>query len=68
MRQTKDVRMNSDFNTSASVLPSRAGDGDTLIPADFHRGDLGFGIALAAGNDRAGMAHAAARAARCGRR
>src|SRR6202162_3735477 len=29
----KTVGMNQDFNNSASVWPSRAGDGETLIPA-----------------------------------
>jgi hypothetical protein len=29
----KTVEMNQDFNSSASVWPSRAGDGETLIPA-----------------------------------
>jgi hypothetical protein len=27
--------MNQDFNTSTRVFPIRAGEGDTLIPADF---------------------------------
>src|SRR5262249_30276551 len=31
--QTKDETMNSHFHISASVLPSRAGDGATLMPA-----------------------------------
>src|ERR1041384_7246142 len=30
----KGLELNQDFNTSTSVLPMRAGDGDTLMPAD----------------------------------
>src|SRR5271165_7302588 len=30
----KTKELNHDFNTSASVLPRRAGEGETLIPAD----------------------------------
>src|ERR1700731_2522175 len=30
----KTQEMNQDFNTSARVFPSRAGDGETLMPAD----------------------------------
>src|SRR3984885_7853433 len=30
----KTEELNQDFNTSASVLPRRAGEGETLIPAD----------------------------------
>src|SRR5215471_15885039 len=33
-KSTKDLELNQDFNTSTSVLPIRAGEGDTLIPAD----------------------------------
>ena len=47
-------------STSARVFPSRAGDGDTLMPADSIAAIFEFGVALAAGDDRAGMAHAAA--------
>ena len=47
-------------STSASVFPSRAGEGDTLMPADSMASIFEFGTAFAAGDDRAGMAHAAA--------
>src|SRR6202035_5285636 len=30
----KTIEMNQDFNSSARVWPSRAGDGETLMPAD----------------------------------
>src|ERR1700726_1401632 len=30
----KTIKMNQDFNISASVWPTQAGDGETLIPAD----------------------------------
>src|SRR6202044_4097240 len=30
----KNQRLNYDFNFSTSVCPSRAGDGETVIPAD----------------------------------
>src|SRR5580693_5833728 len=30
----KTIRMNQDFNNSARVWPRRAGDGETLMPAD----------------------------------
>src|SRR5476651_1088664 len=33
-KSTKDLRLNQDFNTSTRVFPIRAGEGDTLIPAD----------------------------------
>src|SRR5450759_5210867 len=33
-KSTKDLRLNQDFSTSTRVFPIRAGDGDTLIPAD----------------------------------
>ncbi len=46
------------FSVSTNVLPSRAGDGETTIPAEFHRGDLALGVAFAAGDDRPGVTHA----------
>src|SRR6202795_1016602 len=33
-KSTKGLGLNHDFNTATSVFPIRAGDGDTLIPAD----------------------------------
>src|SRR3954470_10542678 len=33
-RAEKNQELNYDFNFSTSVFPSRAGDGDTVIPAD----------------------------------
>ena len=47
-------------STSASVFPSRAGDGDTVMPANSIAAIFELGVALAAGDDRAGVAHAAA--------
>ena len=52
----------------ASVAPISAGVGATAMPAASQRGDLLGRGALAAGDDRAGVAHALARAARSGRR
>ena len=48
-------------SNSTSVVPSAAGLGETRMPAELHRLDLGLRAAFAAGDDRAGMAHAAAR-------
>src|ERR1700751_1092379 len=33
-RAEKNEKLNYDFNFSTSVFPSRAGDGETVIPAD----------------------------------
>src|SRR5262249_8497641 len=49
------------FDQSLAEARRRRRDTD---PGGFHRRDLGFGIALAAGNDGAGMAHAPARRSR----
>ena len=43
------------------MVPSSDGLGETRDSSRFHRRDLVFGVALAARDDRAGMAHAAAR-------
>src|ERR1700761_9745414 len=40
IRAEKDKALNQAFSFSASVLPSRAGDGDTVMPADSIAADL----------------------------
>src|ERR1700679_2412045 len=60
MRQAKDTSSESGFQYFRQGLAQSRRRRGNLDPGGFHGGDLGFGITLAAGDDGAGMAHAAA--------
>src|SRR5665213_2880874 len=60
MRQAKDTSSESGFQYFRQGLAQSRRRRGNLDPGGFHGGDLGFGITFAAGDDGAGMAHAAA--------